>query len=87
MVDPEDDSIERFVVWRCRYDAARRERRKVAGVAFDNKAEFNSYLQEAAVRLNREKQDGLAELQEHYSGTRKESGYRERIRRRRRRES
>jgi hypothetical protein len=32
-VDPEDDSIERFIVRRYRYDSQRRERRHVVAVA------------------------------------------------------
>jgi hypothetical protein len=39
-VDPDDDSIHRWVVWHYRYDSYRSERRNVVVAAFDNPGEF-----------------------------------------------
>jgi hypothetical protein len=41
-VDPEDDSIERFIVRHHRYDPLRRERRHVVVAAFDNEQEYGA---------------------------------------------
>ncbi len=35
LVDPDDDTLDRFVVWHYRYDAVRHERRNVVAIAFD----------------------------------------------------
>lgn len=43
-VDPDDDSIKRFIVLHYRYDADRRERRNVVVQAFDNEREFHAAL-------------------------------------------
>jgi hypothetical protein len=41
-VDPEDESLDRWVVQRHRFDATSRERRSVDEIAFDNETEFLS---------------------------------------------
>ena len=80
-IDPNDESLDRWVVQHYRYDPARRERRNVNEVAFDTEAEFLAYIEEAARLLAEEKPAGLAESVEHYSGRHLEPGHRERMRR------
>jgi hypothetical protein len=50
-VDPDDDSLTRYLVQYYAYDPSRRERRYQTVVAFDNETEFDSYLDDAATRL------------------------------------
>jgi hypothetical protein len=76
-VDPEDESLARWVVQRYRYDAERRERRNVDEVAFDTEKEFLSYVERAAGRLVQEKAAGAAEEIERYSGVYRGPGHRE----------
>lgn len=82
-VDPDDESVERYVVQRYRFDPSRRERRNVTEVAFDDCEEFETYLREAAARLKAEKAAGTAEPVEHYLGLHRAPGHREAMRRRR----
>jgi hypothetical protein len=82
-VDPDDDTIDRWVVWVYRYDPERRERRNVVEAAFDDGEEFERYLHDAAERLIGLKQRGEAEQVEHYGGVCYEAGYRDRVRRQR----
>ncbi|MGN6242304.1 MAG: hypothetical protein ACTHQ3_01350 [Motilibacteraceae bacterium] len=82
-VDPDDESVERYVVQRYRFDPQRRERRNVTEVAFDDVEEFETYLREAAARLEAEKVAGTAESVESYSGHHRAPGHREAMRRRR----
>jgi len=67
-VDPEDDSADRWIVWRYRYDPSRRERRNTVVAAFDNEAEFLRRIAEVHVELHRLQTDGKAERAEHVSG-------------------
>jgi hypothetical protein len=83
-IDPNDESLDRWVVQRYRYDPARRERRNVDEAAFDNEAEFLTYIEEAAQLLAEQKSAGLAESVEHYSGRHLDPGHRERMQRSRR---
>jgi len=39
-VDPDDDSVRRYVLWHYRFDDRRNERRNVASAAFDSEIEF-----------------------------------------------
>lgn len=68
-VDPEDDSIRRFVIYRYAYDPQRRERRHQLVAAYDNVAEFERELDRA-----RETLTGL-DRREHWTGTVKEPGH------------
>ncbi len=43
-VDPDDDSIRRFVIYRYAYDPVRRERRHQLVAAYDDVAEFEREL-------------------------------------------
>lgn len=75
-VDPEDDSIRRFIVRHYRYDPERRERRHVVVAAFDNEAEYEARLQEEAAEIRRRRDSGEdLDRAEHASGSIYEPGY------------
>ena len=57
-VDPEDDSIYRWVVWHYRYDPDRRECRNVVVAAFDNPVEFHADIERRAAQLRARKERG-----------------------------
>lgn len=75
-VDPEDDSIRRFIVRHYRYDPKRRERRHVVVAAFDNEAEYKTRLQEESAEIRRRRDNGEnLDRAEHASGSIYEPGY------------
>jgi hypothetical protein len=76
-VDPDDDSICRWVVWHYRYDPDRRERRNVVVAAFDNAHEFHADIEKRAARLRmrKERGDDIDPI-ERISGQMYEPGYR-----------
>lgn len=74
-VDPDDDSITRWVLWHFRYDPARRERRNVVVAAYDNEAEFKAHLASLHDSLVLAKAEGTAELTERLGGVIKPAGY------------
>ena len=57
-VDPDDDSIRRYVVRRYTYDPQRRERRHRVVAAFDSEAEFMGLIHELNGDLERHRADG-----------------------------
>jgi hypothetical protein len=74
-VDPEDDSIQRFIVRHYRYDPERRERRHVVVAAFDNEPEYRARMQEVAAEIRRRQENGdKVDRREHASGTIYEPG-------------
>jgi hypothetical protein len=75
-VDPEDDSIERFIVRHYRYDPQRRERRHVVVAAFDNEREFEACMDSVQAEIRRRQDRGEpVDPGEHASGTVHEPGY------------
>lgn len=82
-VDPDDDTINRFVVVQYRVDPDRNQRRHVAA-ACHNAEEGMAELEQLGIELAQQKAAGLAEDREWISGELKEPGYRERMRRMRR---
>jgi hypothetical protein len=74
-VDPQDDSIMRFIVRHYQYDPDRRERRHVVVAAFDNEAEYKARLQEVAAEIRRRRETGEDVDREHASGLIYEPGY------------
>jgi hypothetical protein len=69
-VDPDDDSIRRYVVRHYRYDPERHERRHVVVAAFDDRREYDAYLRVAASELSDRKASGLVQDSiEHITGT------------------
>jgi hypothetical protein len=75
-VDPEDDSIERFIVRHYRYDPQRRERRHVVVAAFDNEQESGACMASVGreIRARRERGDPV-DPREHASVVVHEVGY------------
>jgi hypothetical protein len=75
-VDPEDDSIERFIVRHYRYDPQRRERRHVVVAAFDNDAEFRACMEDVQAEIGRRREAGEpVDPGEHAWGNVHEPGY------------
>ncbi|MGA8015935.1 MAG: hypothetical protein WCB85_08470 [Candidatus Dormiibacterota bacterium] len=68
-VDPDDDSIRRYVVLRYAYDPQRRERRHRVVAAFNNEAEFRGLLDELNSDWARRRAEGqLVDRREHITG-------------------
>ncbi|GAA1903395.1 hypothetical protein [Lapillicoccus jejuensis] len=75
-VDPEDDSIERFVVYHYRYDPQRSERRNVVVAAYDDAGEFEARVDHENARLRgRAARGERIDPREHISGTVLPPGY------------
>lgn len=80
-VDPDDDSIERFIVRRYAYDPERHERRHQVVAAFDNPREFKRLIATLGDDLKQRREAGEAvDPREHITGVRLEPGYRRRQR-------
>jgi hypothetical protein len=80
-VDPDDDDIERWVVWHFRYDPAHGQRRNVVVAAFDNIDEFHAEITERAAQLAvRKDSDDAVDRRERIGGHYYERGYRRRWR-------
>jgi hypothetical protein len=78
-VDPDDDTVERYVVRHYRYDPNRHERRHVVVAAFDNEPEFHAYLEATAASLRMQRDNGEdLDPREYVSGTVHEPGCRRR---------
>jgi len=76
-VDPDDDSICRWIVWHYRYDPDWRERRNVVVAAFDNQQEFDADIQQRAARLRAQKERGeTVDPSERISGVVHQPGHR-----------
>ncbi|MDP9093683.1 MAG: hypothetical protein M3N95_12305 [Actinomycetota bacterium] len=71
-VDPEDDSIVRYVVLRYAFDPERGERRQQVTAAFDNEAEYRDHVVRLAAEL-RARDDH--DPREHISGVVWEAGH------------
>jgi hypothetical protein len=75
-VDPEDDTIRRYVVRHYAYDPDRHERRHMTVAAFDNEAEFGALFGRLSEELRRRRDDSDEfDQREHYSGVVLEAGY------------
>ncbi|HUZ70583.1 MAG TPA: hypothetical protein VMU65_12820 [Candidatus Saccharimonadales bacterium] len=78
-VDPDDDSIERFVVRRYAYDPERHERRHQVVAAFDNHREYMKLISKLSEDLKRRRAAGESvDPKEHFNGVALEPGYRRR---------
>ena len=76
-VNPEDDSVRRYIVRHYRYDPERHERRHVVVAAFDSRREFNACLRAVSEEIERRKAVGeQVDPSEHVSGTMHEPGSR-----------
>ncbi len=78
-IDPNDDSIDRWIVWHYRYDPERRERRNTVIAAFDNRRMFMKFFKRANAELEVAKSEGRADEKERISGVKWRAGYREEI--------
>src|SRR6202167_6462299 len=76
-VDPDDDTIARWVVAHYRYDADRRERQHVVVAAFDNPDEFHAdiHARTEQLRARRESGEDIDRLESITGGT-YQGGYR-----------
>lgn len=74
-VDPNDDSIRRYVVVLNAYNEERRERGAWPVAAFDNETEFRDYINRHTAELRDLRARGLADPRDHYCGTVKEPGH------------
>ena len=77
-VDPDDDSILRFVLRHYRFDEERHERRHVVVAAVDSEAEFLSEAEALGAELRLQKERGLADPKEWVSGVVLDPGAQER---------
>jgi hypothetical protein len=80
-VDPDDDTVARYVVAHYRYDPDRRERRHVVVAAFDNPEEFHTdiHARTEQLRARRESGEDVDRL-ERITGRTYAAGYRRRQR-------
>ena len=83
LVDPEEDSLRRFVALHHRYDEARHEWRNVVLAAFDDEHEFQEFLDARNAELEARHDAGQADPREHVSGVVREPGHRLRAQNRR----
>lgn len=67
-IDPDDDTLHRYVLHWYRYDLERRERRNTAVAAYDDEREFTRHFDELRARLEEPKASGLSEPVEDISG-------------------
>ena len=78
-VDPDDDSIKRFIVHHYRYDPQRRQRRNVVVAAFDSEVESHACMREVGAEIERRREAGEeVDPREHASGSIHEPGSRRR---------
>lgn len=83
-VDPDDDSIRRYVVRRYAFDPDRGERRHQIVAAFDTEQEYRAYYEEATAELQAHRDAGLqVDPRERYTGMLLEPGHRQRAQDRR----
>jgi hypothetical protein len=76
-LNPDDDTVRRYVVLHYRYDPDRHERRHVVVGAFDNESEYDACLVATGNALDAQRDSGEAvDPREHVSGTVYEPGYR-----------
>ena len=74
-VDPDDDTIERHVVFWYRYDAGRNERRHCVVAAYDNETEMCLRMDAEHAVLQERQASAASEDVEHISGSVKVPGY------------
>jgi hypothetical protein len=75
-VDPDDDSIDRWVVYRYAFDPDRRERRHRVVASFDNEAEFLELIARLGHEVRTSAAEGRIHPREHVSGQHLAAGYR-----------
>lgn len=74
-VDPQEDSIRRWVVHHYRYDPQRRERRHVLVSAFDDEQEFDACMHALSGEVEERRRTRSGDQREHATGTVWEPGH------------
>lgn len=74
-MDPQDDSVRRWVVHHYRYDPHRRERRHVLIGAFDDEQEFDACIRELAIEVEYRRRAQHGDQREQVTGTVWEPGH------------
>lgn len=75
-VDPDDDSVARFVVQHHRFDPRRNQRRNVVVAAYDNEPEFRSAVDELSASIRAGIAAGTRDPEESVSGVHWPPGHR-----------
>lgn len=78
-IDPNDDSIDRWVISHYRYDPERRERRNMVVACFDNRRASMKFFDRANSELKVAQSEGRADKKERITGARLKAGYRAEI--------
>ena len=73
-VDPDDDTILRFVLQHYRFDPERHERRLIVVAAFDNEDEFLAAAESLGDEVRSQKERGVGDQREWVSGVVLEPG-------------
>jgi hypothetical protein len=74
VVDPGDDSLNRYVLYYYRYDPDRNERQNVVVIAYDDEHEFLAEIERCSQLLKERQRRGAAEPVEHVFGLLKPPG-------------
>jgi hypothetical protein len=74
VVDPDDDSLNRYVLYHYRYDPDRNERRNIVVIAYDTEQEFLAEIERYSQLLKHRQRRGEAEPVEHVFGLLKPPG-------------
>lgn len=77
-VDPDDDTVHRWILYCYRFDPARHERRHCVIAAYDNSHEMRQRMDLEAQRLNERRASGVAEAAEYLTGSHMEPGHKDR---------
>jgi hypothetical protein len=75
-VDPDDDSIDRGVVWWYRFDPEHNCRRNIPVAAYDNDAEWQTEVRRLQADIRQLQADGASDEKEHAGGSWLPRGYR-----------
>jgi hypothetical protein len=78
-VDPDDDSIDRGVVWWYRFDPDKNCRRNVPVAAYDNEPEWRQEIARLQADIRQLQEDGGSDDKEHAGGVWLERGYRGKV--------
>jgi hypothetical protein len=74
-VDPDDDSVDRGVVWWYRFDPEHKCRRNVVVAAYDNESEWIAEIQKLNADIKLLQAEGASDEREHAGGAWKQRGY------------
>ncbi len=80
LIDPEDDSLPRFIVWHYHYVEKHHERKLEAISAYSTRAEADQEFSSKSIDLLKRQEDGLADPKEYFSCGYRAPGVREKSR-------